>query len=355
MHRSFLASPDAMIVSSASRRIVAVNTAAASLFGYTTEDLIGRAVRELYSVEEDWDRVRMPNRLQGLLVAATLRHKSGSLFDAFVTATAIHSDSGIFSGVIEMVRAGATAGREEAVAVASVAEDTLRLARGMAHDFNNLLAIIGGNVQLAAARTRHESVLGFLNEAEQACQMGARLTERLKSFACNRFLNREDFDIAELLTSQRAVFARALGQGIALEFKFSSGPARVRTDRSAFENAILNLLINARDAMPGGGVAVVSVTSANVGAATQHPPVLDTGTYLRVTVSDTGTGMWPRVRALAFDPFFTTKHPGRGTGLGLATVYGFAKQSGGSAVIDSTTTSGTAVSIFLPVIGRSTS
>ncbi len=217
--------------------------------------------------------------------------------------------------------------------------DAARLARGIAHDFNNLLAIIGGYVQLAHGRTTDPTASTYLREAELACQMGARLTQRIMTFAEDRHLSPVKIDIFELLTKHAALLRNILGQAVTLTIDVASSARPVFADPSALENAIVNLCLNARDALPDGGTVIIRAV------------YMSAEDKIRITVGDNGSGMAADVMARAFLPFFTTKDPGRGTGLGLATVKGFANQSGGSAKIESQPGKGTTVSIYLPACG----
>ena len=159
---------------------------------------------------------------------------------------------------------------------------------------------------------------------------------RSKSFAADRRLAATEINVTELLRKQWPLIARTLGDAITLNCDVPPGLPPVFADQSGLENAILNLVLNARDAMPKGGSVVIRAVA------------IDSGLRVRISLIDTGTGMTPRIQARAFDPFFTTKPPDRGTGLGLATVYGFATQSGGSTEIESAPGAGTTVSIILP-------
>lgn len=341
--QAFVASPQAVVLSNAARKIVAANAAASALFGYGIAAMTGRPVREFYAVDEDWSAISRALQEPAASgsnepIAVTMRSGSGGLFDASVSAVALFAGDGAMLGVIETIRPGdhnKKAGH--APRDTGPADHAVRLARGIAHDFNNLLAIIGGNVQLAGQRNADPVSAAFLREAELACEMGARLTQRIMTFAENRHLKPVEIDIKQLLDTQFAMLQRVLGDRIRLSLDTGDPLPPVFADRSALENAILNLALNARDAMPDGGSAVTRTTLDTVSG------------QVCIAFQDTGTGMTPRVVARAFDPFFTTKDPGRGTGLGLASVEGFAKQSGGGVAIESTPGRGTTVSMYLPV------
>ena len=221
-----------------------------------------------------------------------------------------------------------------------------QLTGGIAHDFNNLLTIITGNLELLTSTScppRPEQA-AFIKRAADAADMGAALTKRLLTFARRRRLSPQVLDVNEMILGLTELLQRALGEPITLTTVLAGNLWRTRADASELENAILNLAINARDAMPGGGNLVIE--SRNVTSAQADLP--SDGAFVLISVTDTGHGMPPEVIERAFEPFFTTKEPGRGTGLGLSTVYGFAEQSGGHATIESAPGRGTTVNMYLP-------
>ena len=213
-----------------------------------------------------------------------------------------------------------------------------QLTGGIAHDFNNLLTIVLGNLELLEDQLTHEKERALLSRAADAAQMGARLTSRLLTFARRQRLEAVVLNLNDLMLGIAELLKRSLGERIALTTVLAGALWPTRADPSEVENAVLNLAINARDAMPDGGKLVIE---------TRNVTVDDTGDYVRTSVTDTGTGMSPEILEHAFEPFFTTKR-GRGTGLGLSTIYGFAQQSGGHVTIESEPGSGTMVSLFLP-------
>jgi PAS domain S-box-containing protein len=342
LSRALATSPDAIVISDSNRKIINANAAAAELFGYTATELGGRAMRELYGTDEDWHAVRLEltgATTQAAPVGVTLRRKAGTLFDAAVSARAINGDDGAHLGFIETF-CDSTADRQPTPKPEETYANTgsVRLARGIAHDFNNLLAIIGGNVQLARERIEDKASDRFLAEAEHACAMGARLTQRIMTFAEDRHFVPTEIDVGAMLSRQTLLLQSILGERITLAIETEKRSPCAYADLSGLENAILNLVLNARDAMTDGGQVLIRAA------------LMKANGEIKIAVQDTGTGMKPRVQSRAFEPFFSTKAPGRGTGLGLASVYGFAKQSGGRAEIESTPGEGTTVSIFLPTV-----
>lgn len=229
-------------------------------------------------------------------------------------------------------------------------EATGQLTGGMAHDFNNILQVIRANLDLMKDDVgANLGVVARLQSATAAAERGARLTQQLLAFARRQPLAPQPTDVAKLLSDLADLLRHSLGERIAIELAMADDPWNARIDPSQLENAILNLAINARDAMPDGGTVRVEVSNVSLDRsyAILHPEVTP-GAYVLVAVSDTGTGMPPEVAAQAFDPFFTTKRDGKGTGLGLSMVYGFVRQSNGHIRIDSAIGQGTSVKLYLP-------
>ncbi|HEX4111628.1 MAG TPA: response regulator [Stellaceae bacterium] len=218
-----------------------------------------------------------------------------------------------------------------------------QLTGGIAHDFNNLLTVILGNSGLLLESVGDNAELAELLESiHTAGRNGAELTRRLLAFARQQPLQVREIDLGKYLRESAALLRQPLGPGIALDFAVEDGLPSVRIDPSQFSTVMLNLVINARDAMPSGGTITV------VAARVRSPVEAHDGAFVRLAVADTGTGMPPEVAARAIEPFFTTKEVGKGTGLGLSMVYGFVRQSGGQIAIDSKPGRGTTINICLP-------
>jgi len=217
-----------------------------------------------------------------------------------------------------------------------------RLTGGIAHDFNNLLNVVQGNMDLILLTSKDEAVKKRAEVARNACRRGARLTSQLLAFSRNQNLDLRAVPLAALFGGVRELVATSVGPSIALHFDIEPGVDSVVADSNQIEMALLNMAINARDAMPDGG-------SLRFHAAGAVPPagLLPPGDYVRIAVSDSGEGMSQEVMGRVFEPFFTTKEVGKGTGLGLSQVYGMAQQSGGAADIRSEEGTGTTVEIWL--------
>jgi signal transduction histidine kinase/PAS domain-containing protein/ActR/RegA family two-component response regulator len=225
-----------------------------------------------------------------------------------------------------------------------------QLTGGIAHDFNNMLAVIMGGLNLLQRKlARGETdVERFVEGAIDGAQRAATLTQRLLAFSRQQPLSPEPLIINKLVAGMSELLDRTLGEQVKVETVLAAGLWQVKADPAQLENAILNLAVNARDAMPGGGRLTIETQNAFVDDAFAQPYAIEAGQYVLIAVADTGVGMAPDVIAKAFDPFFTTKGAGKGTGLGLSQVYGFVRQSGGHVKIYSEPGVGTSVKIYLP-------
>ena len=240
---------------------------------------------------------------------------------------------------------------EEALRQAQKMEAVGQLTGGIAHDFNNMLAVVIGSLDLLNRRVgvSDPRAKRFIDAAHEGAQRAATLTQRLLAFSRQQPLNPEVLDANKLVPNMSDLLSHSIGTDIRLETVLGAGLWRTHADRNQLESAILNLAVNARDAMPEGGR--LTIETQNVYFEERHVAAnfgVPVGQYVMITVSDTGIGMPPDVIAKAFDPFFTTKAVGKGTGLGLSQVYGFVRQSGGHVKIYSEDGAGTTIKIYLP-------
>ncbi len=242
--------------------------------------------------------------------------------------------------------------REERLRESQRMEAIGKLTGGIAHDFNNLLAVVMGNLELLVERLGHSEQASLAQRALHAAERGAMLTQRLLAFSRKQALHPEIVDMNELVRNVADLLNRSLSENIHFDLQMEEDLWRCRVDPAQMENALLNLVLNARDAMPDGGRVRVSAGNFRFQETSTvphaHGDMLPAGDYVRLVVSDNGCGMSEQVMERVFEPFYTTKSVGKGTGLGLSMVYGFVRQSGGAIYVDSMPGEGTTVTIYLP-------
>jgi PAS domain S-box-containing protein len=244
---------------------------------------------------------------------------------------------------------------EEALRQSQKMEAVGQLTGGLAHDFNNLLTGISGSlemIQLRLAQDRGADVDRYIDAAQRAARRAAALTHRLLAFSRRQTLAPRPTDANALIMGMEELVRRTVGPAVLVETSLAPDLSSTLVDPSQLENALLNLCINARDAMPDGGNIIIETQDRVIDARGGRERDIDPGSYVCLSVSDTGTGMAPDTVAKAFEPFFTTKPTGSGTGLGLSMIYGFARQSGGQVRIHSSLGAGTTVVIYLPRDGQ---
>jgi PAS domain S-box-containing protein len=337
--------------------IVSWNPGAERIKGYSRDEAIGKHFSMFYTPE---DRERgVPQR--ALTIASTLGkyeaeawrvRKDGNHFWASVVIDAIYNEAGTHIGFAKVTR-DLTERRmiEERLRQSQKMEAIGQLTGGVAHDFNNLLTVIVGNLETIWRNAPPEDgkLRRALDQVTRGAQRAVTLTQQLLAFSRRQPLNPKPTDINRLVAGMSDLIRRTIGENIAVETVLAGGLWRVEIDAHQLENALLNLAVNARDAMPGGGKLTLETANAHLddGYASKYPE-LTPGQYVVLCVSDTGTGMSPEILAHAFEPFYTTKPIGQGTGLGLSQVYGFVKQSGGHVKLYSEVGHGTTVKIYLP-------
>jgi CheY-like chemotaxis protein len=228
-----------------------------------------------------------------------------------------------------------------------------QLAGGVAHDFNNILTVIHGHASLLAASSLDEHGARSAHQITQAAERAAGLTRQLLTFSRRQLIQPKRLDMNKIVGNMTDMLGRILGEDVTLQLNYSNAPATVEADAGMMEQVLLNLAVNARDAMPRGGqlsvrIAIVDVSEDHV----QHHPEARTGRFVCFSKTDTGTGIPPENLSRIFEPFFTTKEVGKGTGLGLATVYGIVKQHQGWVEVESTVGKGTTFRIYIPFVGE---
>ena len=336
--------------------ITTVNPAAARLFGYDQSEFLGRNVNFLmpapYHGEHDDYlknyRTTGHRKIIGIGREVSGRRSDGTVFPMQLAVSEFEIDGRtFFTGIIHDLSAHKAT--ELALRQAQKMEAMGQLTGGIAHDFNNLLTVIIGNLEMLEGKLTTPLQRELTTEALDAADLGARLTTRLLAFARRSHLEPESINLNSFVLGLTDMLHRTLGETVYLSSALTPNLWPVRVDPSQVESAIVNLAVNARDAMPHGGRLVIETANVAIDDERAHRlDGLNPGDYVQLSVSDTGEGMSTSVRERAFEPFFTTKEMGRGTGLGLSMIYGFAKQSGGLATIDSTPGKGTAVAIYLP-------
>jgi CheY-like chemotaxis protein len=225
-----------------------------------------------------------------------------------------------------------------------------RLAGGIAHDFNNLVQAIGGYTEILLRRLPdYDPLRRNAEEIKKAGDRAAALTRQLLAFSRQQVLQPKVLDLNMVVANIDQLLRRLIGEDVVLRTELATDLGPVRADAAQLEQVLMNLAVNARDAMPEGGTLTIRTQNVDLSSSDQREPfTVIAGPYVLLSVGDTGLGMTPEIRARAFEPFFTTKEPGRGTGLGLSTVYGVVKQSGGYIWLDSEQGQGTALRIYLP-------
>jgi PAS domain S-box-containing protein len=339
------------------------NAGAERIKGYTAAEIVGQHFSRFYTPEDaeadmparTLDTARREGRCEA---EGWRRRKDGSRFWASVVVDAIH-DEGELIGFAKITRD--LSERREAQKQLEAAREQLfqaqkmeaigQLTGGLAHDFNNLLAGIVGCLELLRTRLaqgRIGELERYITAAQGASSRAAALTHRLLAFARRQTLDPRPTDANKLVADMEELVQRTVGPAIQVETAQAIGLWPTLCDPNQLENAILNLCINARDAMPEGGRLTIETANMWLDAHAARERDMQPGQYVAICVSDTGVGMSSEVKARAFDPFFTTKPTGQGTGLGLSMIYGFTQQSGGQVRIYSEEGEGTTVRIYLP-------
>lgn len=354
--------PDSMIVIEENGTITSFSAAAERLFGYSASEVRGRNVKMLMPSPDHEKHDGYLNRyittgerrIIGYGRVVTGQRKDGTLFpmELAVGETRVNGKR-IFTGFVRDLTSRHKI--EEELRQAQKMEAIGQLTGGLAHDFNNLLTVITGNLEMIESRLNDEKLLTMLREAQGAAEDGAKLTGQLLAFGRKQPLNPKIVDVGQLVSGFSDLLRRSVGETIELRTIISGGSNEALVDASQLQNAILNLTLNARDAMPRGGRLSIEISRVklDVDYAQMYPNVR-TGDYVLVSVTDNGAGMSQEVKQRAFEPFFTTKSVGAGTGLGLSMVYGFAKQSGGHIQLYSEEGQGTSVRVFLPAVQYAT-
>ena len=350
-------SQDLLLVSDRDGVWRTVNPAWTRTLGWSEAELLNRTSEWLHH-PDDGGATRAQVRKLGesettVRFESRFRHKDGSY--RWLSWTGVSDKGHIYAVARDVTAEKAAAERlkatEEALLQSQKMEAVGQLTGGIAHDFNNLLTGIVGSLDLLQTRLnqgRTDNVARYINAAMTSANRAAALTHRLLAFARRQPLIPKSVDANALVVSLEDLLRRSIGETIDLEIIAAGDLWGTLCDPNQLESALLNLAINARDAMPDGGRLVIATSNARIDSVSAGAPALSAGEYICIAVTDTGVGMSAEVAARAFDPFFTTKPIGQGTGLGLSMIYGFARQSNGHVTIDSRIAQGTSVRLYLP-------
>lgn len=353
-------SADAILTETMEGIMTGWNPAAERLYGFAAGDAVGQS-STLIVPEDRQDELRtmraQMQRGERIAPFETIRmHKDGTRIDVSLTMSLVTTPAGIVLGTSTSAR-DITAQKQlhEQLRHAQKMEAIGQLTGGLAHDFNNMLGVIVGNLDLLEDRAGEDPrVLKRIQTAQRAALRAADLTRRLLAFARRQPLRPEPTLVNDLITELCEMLPRTLGPEIQIATQLAADLPLAQVDPPGLENALLNLAINARDAMPQGGTLTLTTKRVELDAA--YPPVkageVVADSYVWIAVSDTGQGMSREILAQVFEPFFTTKPRGKGTGMGLAMVYGFVKQSRGNIRFYSEPGHGTTVHLYLPVAER---
>jgi PAS domain S-box-containing protein len=348
-------SADGMRLTDENGNIVAVNGAFCRLIGLSQEKLENKPFTIVYGVDTDWEKMLHRHRLNFRSgIADQKTEKKIKLHDDRQVVLEI-TDSYVESGgkprlLLSLFRDVTLQKRlEEQLRQSQKMEAIGQLAGGVAHDFNNILTIILGHASLLAMTPLEPRALASANQIKQASERAAGLTRQLLAFGRKQIVNPRPLDLNRVVGGMTEMLGRLLGEDIALQLHFSNEPAVIEADPTMLEQILLNLSVNSRDAMPKGGRLTIRISHREVDTAYIRKSVEATpGRYLCLSHTDSGDGIPPENLARIFEPFFTTKELGKGTGLGLATVYGIVKQHKGWIEVESEMGRGTTFHIFLP-------
>ena len=334
------------------------NRGAEKIYGYPAAEMLGQPIQRLLPANRsDEDNMILDRIRRGEVVEhyETVRvRKDGQHINVSLTISPIRSANGTIIGASKIVRDITHRMKIERQLQQSQKMDAIgQLTGGIAHDFNNLLGIVIGNLDLLESQISHDDDIGMrVQVAQKAALRAADLTRRLLAFSSNETLSPSPTNLHGLISSMIEMTNRVIGPEIKIATSFDESISLILIDPSGLESALVNLMVNARDAMPKGGAITIS-TRVTI-RDTDHPPAiadgLKAGRHAAISVSDTGQGMSQQTLERVFEPFFTTKPRGKGTGLGLAMVYGFVKQSEGTVRIYSEPGHGTTVTLYLPLI-----
>jgi two-component system cell cycle sensor histidine kinase/response regulator CckA len=338
-------------------KYLTVNKVFSEALGYSPEELSTKTVLDITHPDDaELDRglalQMLEQKIPGFVIEKRYLRKNGQVLWARRTTSVLRKKDGKIACVLAMVE-DITERRaiEERLRQAQKMEAIGQLAGGVAHDFNNLLTVINGYAEILLVNEPQQSpTRNLLNEIREAGERAAALTSQLVAFSRKQVLQAKVVNLNDVIGNTRKIACRMIGEDIELLTEFDPGLGHVHVDPGQIDQIVMNFAVNARDAMPQGGRLTIATRNVDLDDdGCQLYPGIKPGKYVMMSISDTGCGMTPEVKAQIFEPFFTTKEIGKGTGLGLATVYRIVKQSDGYVVVDSQVGVGTTFKVFFPV------
>jgi two-component system cell cycle sensor histidine kinase/response regulator CckA len=353
--------PEAISVLNTQHGIMRINGEFTRLFGFCAEEALGRNINSLIVPVDQKEEMRLIDetlaRGQRVAIETTRQRKDGTLVDVFMSGApvvvngvqvafyALYRDISVQKRAEEDRRV-----LEDQFRQAQKMDAVGRLAGGVAHDFNNLLMVISGYSEVLRENTAKESFLYPKIEAiQQAADRASSLTRQLLAFSRKQMLELKVVGVNLIVTDMERLFRPLIGENITLETRLAADLGRTRADAGQLEQVIMNLVVNAKDALPKGGKITIETANERLGdGPSQESFYIQAGAYIMLSITDNGCGMDKETQLRIFEPFFTTKEKGKGTGLGLSTVYGIVKQSGGYIFAKSELGRGTTFRIFLP-------
>jgi len=358
------ASPNAVVAVDRRGRVIYANQKVESTFGWTPEELLGEPVERLvpervlsrHEAHREGFLARPVARPMGIGLDLAGRRRDGREFPVEISLAPVETDAGmvIVATVIDIT---ARKTLENELLQAQKMESLGRLVGGIAHDFNNMLSAIGGNAELLLADLADGREPAELrrsaDEIKSAAERAATLTRQLLAFSRQQVVRPQVLDLDRAVAELEPMLRRLIGENVRLKLALEAGPGRLRADRGQLDQILVNLVVNARDAISDSGTITVETAAVDFDEpfAMRHFE-LDPGAYVMLAVSDDGAGMDQATREHAFEPFFTTKEPGKGTGLGLATVYGIVRQAGGHIWLYSEPGHGTTFKLYFPAVAE---
>jgi two-component system cell cycle sensor histidine kinase/response regulator CckA len=343
-------SPLAICATDTSGRVRTWNRGAQKMFGWAEWEVLDRKLTDVVHFHSPAGTERLARGEGASGFDARCRRRDGQTIDVEFWSELLRDASGAVTGTVDIF-ADVTERKllEQQVRHSQKMEAVARLAGGIAHDFNNLLTILTGYTHMMLARTAESHPdTEDLRQMARAADRAAELTRQLLAFSRKQLMHTRVLDLAAVIVNMEPMLKRVVGEPVEILTSIEGGAKTVRADPGQIEEVILNLALNARDAMPGGGTIAIEVKNAEISESNRGGSLLAPGRYVMISFADTGDGMSPEVMSHVFEPFFTTKPAGKGTGLGLSTSYGIVRQNGGDIQVISRPGAGTTFTIHLP-------